>query len=155
VTRYFAYGSNLVIERMRERGADFTAARPAVLRDHRLVFDKRSSDGTSRANVERSVGARVYGVVYEMAADGLRALQQFESGYDLVEVLVQSARADGGVEVVPAKTFLARPDRRISADPSKSYLHMILEGARQHGLPDAAREEILRAAKRKPDPTDL
>ena len=147
---YFAYGSNMAAERMRERGASFSAARPAVLRDHRLVFDKRGRDGSARANVERAAGARTFGVIYEIGAEALAVLVQFESGYDLVEVLVEVPRPDGGVQVVQARTFVARPDRKTANDPSRSYVDLILEGARQHGLPEAAQQEILRAAAKKP-----
>jgi len=149
VTQYFAYGSNLVVERMRERGAAFSAARPAVLRNHRLVFDKRGADGTARANVERAIGARTFGVVYLITREGLQALEQFEGGYDLVEVLVESARPSGGIEVIPARTFVARRDRRTQAEPSKSYVGLILEGLKDHGLPETARDEVLRAAAKK------
>ena len=147
---YFAYGSNMVVERMRERGASFSTSRPAILRDHRLAFDKRGRDGTARANVERAAGARTFGVVYELASDALDVLAQFESGYDLVDVLVEVPRPDGGLQVFQARTFVARPDRKTAADPSRSYVELILEGVKQHGLPEAARLEILRAASKKP-----
>jgi cation transport regulator ChaC len=152
VIRYFAYGSNLVVERMRERGADFAAARPATLRDHRLTFDKRSRDGSGRANVARSAGGRVYGVLYDLSRDALEHLKQFECGYDLVEVVVEAARSDGRPEAVPARMFVARTDRRTDAPPSRSYVELILKGLEDHGLPDAARDEVRRAAKVKPAP---
>ncbi|HET9551379.1 MAG TPA: gamma-glutamylcyclotransferase family protein [Anaeromyxobacteraceae bacterium] len=146
MTRYFAYGSNLVTERMHERGAAFAAARPAVLRDHQLRFDKAGRDGTARANVGRAVGGQVFGVVYDLRREGLEALKLYEVGYDLAEVLVECPRPDGGVEVVTARTFVARPDRRTEAPPSRGYVELILEGMRQHQLPDAARADVERAA---------
>jgi cation transport regulator ChaC len=149
VIRYFAYGSNLVAERMHERGAPFSAVRQGVLRDHRLVFDKRSADGSARANVERHAGARVHGVVYELPTEGLEALRQFEGGYDLVEGLVESPRPDGGLEVVSVRLFVARPDRRTSAPPLQSYVALILQGLREHQLPEAARLEVERALERR------
>jgi len=149
VVRYFAYGSNLMAERMRERGAEFFSARPAVLRDHRLAFDKAGRDGTGRANVTRALGGQVHGVLYELAPDGLDTLRIFESGYDLVDVLVECTRLDGGVEVLSARTFVARASRRTEAPPSRSYVSTILEGMRQHGLPEPARDEVLKAADRK------
>jgi len=149
VVRYFAYGSNLMVDRMRERGAEFVSARPAVLRDHRLTFDKPARDGSARANVTRALGGRVWGVLYEVSRDGLEALRLFESGYDLVEVLVECTRVDGGVEVLPARTFMVLSDRRTDAPPARSYLSTILEGIRQHDLPEPARDDVERAARRK------
>jgi len=149
VVRYFAYGSNLMAERMRERGAEVVSARPAVLRDHRLAFDKAGRDGTGRANVTRVLGGQVHGVLYELTPDGLDTLRIFESGYDLVDVLVECSRLDGGVEVLSAKTFVARANRRTEAPPARSYVSTILEGMRQHGLPEPARDEVLKAADRK------
>lgn len=147
--RYFAYGSNLVAERMRERGAAFHSARPAVLRDHRLAFDKRSADGSARANVERHAGARVHGVVYELPIDRMEVLLQFEGGYDLVEGLVESPRPDGGLEVLTVRLFVARPDRRTAAAPLRSYVALLLQGIREHQLPEAATQEVARALERK------
>ncbi len=150
MTRYFAYGSNLVVERMRERGARFTATRPAVLRDHLLVFDKRGFDGSARANVAPSAGGQVYGVLYDLPPDGLKALEVFEGGYDLVAIEVEVTRADGVTKLVPARTFVARPDRRTAAPPSRSYVALILQGVAEHGLPASARAEVEQAAARRP-----
>lgn len=146
MVRYFAYGSNLLVERMRDRGAAFVAVRPAVLREHRLVFDKRGADGTARANVTPSAGGVVYGVVYDLPDDGLEALAVFEGGYDLAEVRVEVAGEDGAVEQVTAAAFVARLNRRTSAPPARSYVALILQGLAQHGLPDAARVEVEQAA---------
>lgn len=149
MVRYFAYGSNLMAERLRERGVGFVSARPAVLRDHRLAFDKAGRDGSGRANVIRALGGQVHGVLYELTLDALDTLKLFEAGYDLADVLVECARLDGGVEVLPARTFVARADRRTEAPPTRGYVATILEGMRQHGLPEPARDEVARAADEK------
>ena len=44
-TFYFAYGSNLDIERMTQRTGAVASAEVAKLTDYRLAFDKRSSGG--------------------------------------------------------------------------------------------------------------
>lgn len=147
MTAYFAYGSNLVVERMQERGAPFRSARPAVLRGHRLVFDKRGFDGTARANVAPAPGGAVHGVCYELEAGGLEALRGFESGYDLVEVQVEVAGEDGPA-TRSAWVFVARPDRRTNAPPARSYVAIILQGIEEHGLPPEARADVEAAARR-------
>jgi hypothetical protein len=147
VTRYFAYGSNMVVERMRERGAPFTSARPAVLRGHGLVFDKRGFDGSARANVVPAPGGLVHGVLYDLEEGSLEALMGFESGYDLQVVEVEVPGPDGPVRAT-ARTFVARPDRRTSAPPTRAYVALILQGLADHGLPAAARAEVERAVQR-------
>lgn len=153
MVRYFAYGSNLMADRMRERGAEFVSARPAILRDHRLTFDKAARDGSGRANVVRALGGRVHGVLYEVPRRGMEALRLFEAGYDLVAVLVECTRVDGGVEVLSARTFMASAGRRADQPPTHGYVATILEGMRQHALPEPARDDLERALgkKRPPD----
>lgn len=150
MTRYFAYGSNLLTARMRERGAAFARARPAILRGHRLVFDKRGFDGSARANVAPDAGGVVHGVVYDLPGEGLEALRGFEGGYDLAEVQVEVSTEEGGVELLGAAVFVARPDRRTGAAPTRAYVSLILEGLAEHGLPPPAREAVERAAGRPP-----
>lgn len=146
--RYFAYGSNLVMERMHERGVPFTAARPALLRGHRLVFDKRGFDGNGRANVAPAADGVVHGVVYDLEDGGLETLRGFESGYDVIEVEVELL---GELpRRVSASAFVARPDRRTKAPPSRSYVALILQGFEEHGLPPEARAEVERAAHSPP-----
>lgn len=147
MTRYFAYGSNLVVERMRERGAPFRAARPALLRGHRLVFDKRGFDGSGRANVAPAPDGWVHGVLYELEDGGLDALKGFESGYDLIDVEVELQGSEEAARV-PAKAFVARPDRRTNAPPTRSYVAIILQGLEEHGLPEEARLQVEQAASR-------
>lgn len=147
MTAYFAYGSNLVVDRMRERGAPFRAARPAVLRDRRLVFDKRGFDGSARANVAPAPGGLVHGVCYELEEGGLEALRGFESGYDLVEVQVELSAEDGPATRT-AWAFVARPDRRTNAPPTRAYVALILQGLEEHRLPPEARAEVEAAARR-------
>jgi len=115
---------------------------------HRLVFDKRGFDGAARANVAPARGERVHGVLYELEEGGLDALKGFESGYDLVDVEVERARPVGTAKV-PAKTFVARPDRRTDAPPTRSYVALVLQGLEEHGLPAEARAQVEQAAGRR------
>jgi len=146
-TLYFSYGSNLSLARMRERGLPAAGARPAVLRDHRLVFDKPGRDGAARANVRLAPGGRVHGVVYAISRDDLDRLRQFEGGYDLEEALVEAGRPDGGVDILAVRLFVARGDGRGLAPPSRLYVETILEGIRDHRLPPEAATEVRRAVR--------
>jgi gamma-glutamylcyclotransferase len=142
VIRYFAYGSNLMAERMRERGVELVSARPAVLRDHRLAVDRAGGDGAGRASLTRLLGGQVHGVLYELAPGGLEALEGLEPGYDVVDVLVECSRLDGGVEVLAARTLMARADRREEAPPARGEVAAVPEELRQRGLPEAGGDEV-------------
>jgi gamma-glutamylcyclotransferase (GGCT)/AIG2-like uncharacterized protein YtfP len=128
---YFAYGSNLLSGRMRERVPSARREAVAFLDHHRLVCNKRGSDGSAKANLVPAAGHRVWGVLYRIEGAELPLLDQFESGYERVGVEVRTSSG----ETWCASTY--RSDR-ISEDPVPFdwYRGMILEGAREQGLPE-------------------
>jgi hypothetical protein len=62
-------------------------------------------------------------------------------------VEVELAGPEGGAKV-PASLFVARPDRRTNAPPTRSYVALILQGLEEHGLPPEARAQVELAASR-------
>lgn len=126
---YFAYGSNLVLDRLRERVHVVDALGAARLDGHRLVCDKAGRDGSAKANLVVDPGDHVWGALYRLEAQRMQRLDRFEGGYQRCEVRVE-ARG----EVHRALTY--RSERR-TADPVPFdwYRQLILEGARDHGLP--------------------
>ena len=132
---YFAYGSNLKLARMAERLPGARPAGVAALADHRLVFDKRGRDGTAKANLADAPGERVWGALYEVRPVDLAALDGFEGGYDRVAVRVATRAApDGSGAACDAFTYRStRTDPELPA--AAAYLELVLEGAREQGLP--------------------
>jgi gamma-glutamylcyclotransferase (GGCT)/AIG2-like uncharacterized protein YtfP len=128
---YFAYGSNLKEGRMRQRVSSARTEAVAFLDHHRLVCNKRGRDGSAKANLAREPGHRVWGVLYRIERDHLSLLDGFEMGYERIEVEVCTAAGDA----CRASTY--RSDR-ITRDPIPFawYRELILEGAREHGLPE-------------------
>jgi len=62
---YFTYGANLSYKHLTSLGVKWDKALPAVMNNYRVVFNKKSYDGTkSYANIEPALGHKVYGVVY-------------------------------------------------------------------------------------------
>ena len=61
VLKYFAYGSNMDGDRLRERGVRFYKRERGVLEGYRLVFNKRSSKGSREgyANIIKEEGSVV------------------------------------------------------------------------------------------------
>jgi gamma-glutamylcyclotransferase len=131
--KHFAYGSNLSTAQLRDRiGEEFAFACVARLDGYRLTFDKRSSrDGSGKCNISRAPGHAVYGVVFEISDAGMAELDGSEGGYHLETLPVQSISGDE----VAACTYIADNPSAEPLRPTKRYLGVVLEGAREHKLP--------------------
>lgn len=126
---YFAYGSNMASRRMRDRAPGARAAGRACLAGWRLVADKPGRDGSAKANLARDPGACVWGVLWELREEELRALDRFEGGYERVAVRVD---ADAGAAL--ATTYVSSL-RGAPPGLAPAYKAFVLDGAREHGLP--------------------
>lgn len=127
---YFAYGSNLLSSRMRERVPSAEPRGPARLADHRLTTDKRGRDGTGKANLRPGPGEWVWGVVWSLDPGDWERLDAIETGYRRVAVDVVGS----GDECVRAETYISD---RLTDDPvlDPAYKRCLVDGARAHGLP--------------------
>ena len=143
---YFAYGSNLEPQQMRQRCPGHTVVGLAELRDHKLGYPLTSHDwGGGVVSLSVAHGDSVWGVVYELTEADLATLDRYEhfvaagdqhNLYDRETVSVQLVRADDGSfpRRLRAWTYLARSAN--PSPPSRRYLDTILAGARHHKLPD-------------------
>lgn len=135
---YFAYGSNMAVERL---GARIPSARllgPATLAGHALRFDKPGSrDGTGKCDAcptGRAADA-VLGALYSIEPGDLPHLDAVEGaghGYERRTVPVTTAAG----ETRQAETYIAtrhEPGLR----PLDWYKEHVLRGARSLGLPAA------------------
>jgi gamma-glutamylcyclotransferase len=85
---YFAYGSNLKKEQMDERNVTIYNSHKGYIRDYKLEFNKKSIDGSSKANITESEGEIVWGVCFELDKVGFENLRKHEKGYEETEVVV-------------------------------------------------------------------
>ncbi|MCX8037778.1 MAG: gamma-glutamylcyclotransferase [Candidatus Sumerlaeia bacterium] len=134
---YFAYGSNLVRDRMGRRTGNILEAKRARLEGYRITFNKRGNDGTGKANIAPNPGDTVWGVVYRCPPGALDILDGYEgvAGGHYARQKVR-LRLDGGDELdavtyVAGNAFIAN-----SLIPSPKYLQTILRGAREYDLPE-------------------
>lgn len=143
---YFAYGSNLLFSRMRDRVPSARLLERARLPGVRLVFDKRGRDGSGKANLREAHGSSVWGVLYAIEPAGWEALDRHEGGY--ARVAVEAVGEEG--ELHAAATYVAQV---FTADavPFDWYQKLVIEGAREHGLPPAYLA-ALESVPRRPDP---
>jgi hypothetical protein len=144
---YFAYGSNMNLDQMAERAPGAVVVGIGRLRDHRVVFNKRSIDGTGKANIvqDRQRGLGTWGVVFEIAKERLRALADFEKGYFLKETVVIVNE-----EPKQVMTFIAEPDSVVQIPPAETYLKRVLDGASI--LPEAYQTKLRAASPSKVEP---
>ncbi|MCS5709884.1 gamma-glutamylcyclotransferase [Candidatus Berkiella aquae] len=128
---YFAYGSNLDVEQMRERVGFNSLPMPAQLSGYKLVFDKYSINrhcGVANLRYTGIVTDTVEGLVYQLNAEQLATLDRFEgfrpsrpspTGYRRQEVSL----TDGTTAI----TYIA-PRGDMSLKPSVAYLQHFLKG---------------------------
>jgi len=146
---YFAYGSNLCASRLRGRVPSAVAAGRARLPGRRLTTDKLGRDGSGKANLREDAAATVWGVIYEIHSTHWAELDACERGYSRVSLEVVTETG----ERLLAQTYASET---LTADPVPYawYKRLIIEGAREHGLP-ADYVAMLEAWPAKPDPAGL
>ncbi len=131
---YFAYGSNLLTERLVHR---CDAARPlgmAKAEGYRVGFAKYSwVDGSGKATILPDAGT-AWGVLYDLPEAQIEVLDAFEgvgNGYDRLDALTVEG-PEGACEAV---SYIASEPRE-GLPPFDWYLALILAGVRQHRLPE-------------------
>lgn len=136
MTRYFAYGSNMNPQRVRERGLAVVRAEAARLPGFRLAFDKCAAPGAGGAGrtaaghacFHYAPGDCVEGVLYWLAGpDEIAKMDRFESApVNYSREMVQLANAAGSVT---AWTYVANPAvLRAGLRPPRDYLQHLLAG---------------------------
>jgi gamma-glutamylcyclotransferase len=131
----FAYGSNMLTRRLRER---VPSARPvvvAVLAGYELRWHKVSQDGSGKCDVVQvnAPQATVVGVIYEILASEKAQLDAAEGlGNGYAEKWV-ALKTEGGE--VQAQTYYAT-NIKSSLVPYTWYKALVVAGAKEHGLPE-------------------
>ncbi|SRR5437660_4519809 len=132
--KVFAYGSNMCSGRFRAYAVSPEGeGRAALLLAYRLVFNKRSQDGSGKANVEPHEPSHVWGVLYTIPDTDLETLDRREgAGYRRVRMPVRMNDAD----IMNAWVYLAsEPSNDAALRPYTWYKRFLVEGAREHSLP--------------------
>lgn len=128
--KYFAYGSNMNPERMRQRGIEFSRREHVILNGWRLVFNKIASRNPKEgyANIEPDEEGVVEGILYEIQDSDLEKLDRYEgypNHYNRIKVKVKL----NNVQEVEAITYIAQHDKiKSGLKPSKDYLNHLLKG---------------------------
>jgi len=134
---YFGYGSNMCRGIfLGRRAMRPLATRTGRLDGHRLTFDLAIGDGERGvANLIADASAFTWGVLYQLTPAELERLDHTEGvqhgAYDRVPVTVV---VTGGAAIA-AVTYRSR-HRRPGRKPSPRYMGLLLDGAREHALPE-------------------
>jgi len=128
--KYFAYGSNMDSNRMKERGINFAKREHAIIKGWKLEFNKVSFKNPKEgyANIVMKENSVVEGVLYEIPDSDLKTLDRYEgypTHYGRIKIIVIM---DNG-EKVEAVTYVAKPDKvKDGLKPSREYLSHLLKG---------------------------
>ncbi|XP_060637825.2 gamma-glutamylcyclotransferase [Anolis sagrei] len=135
---YFAYGSNLLRERIMLRNPSVAFLTLAHLLDYKLAFGSyqgkpSSSWHGSTATIVCSPSDEVWGIIWKMNTSDLCSLDQQEGVergiYVPIEVTVTSQEG----KVFKCRSY--QMDNYVSGLPSPHYKKVICMGAKQNGLP--------------------
>lgn len=131
---YFAYGSNMMTARLRQRCPTAKAVGLGIAHGCCLNFSKIGLGGSGKATLRRSPAQQVYGVLFELSAADLPALDAAEARYDRIgDFPVHIPSAEDSIAVT---TYVAQPE---ACDPALTpfdwYHALIVAGAREHALP--------------------
>lgn len=134
-TFYFAYGSNMAVERVTRRIAAAEKLCSASLADYSLRFHKVSRDGSGKCDIvpATSPDALVYGVLFKFLRRDFAEMDRIEGpGYKRITVQVTAE----SVGMVSAETYVAT-----TVDPGllpySWYKQHVLRGAIASDLPAA------------------
>jgi hypothetical protein len=154
---YFAYGSNMLVERLRaeDRCPSARVIGPAIAQDFELRFAKRSKDGSGKATLVQRKNATAHGVLFAVDESERTQLIRTEGagiGYRSAgDFPVFDVREE---RVTHAMSFFAAPaylDRNLQ--PFDWYHALVVAGAKQNGLPDD-HLQLLRDIEPSADPVE-
>jgi len=148
--KYFAYGSNMFSSRLKKRVPSCKFCEVGILKGYVLKFNKKSVDGSGKANVIPSQNEEneVIGVVYDFDPNEQILLDGAEGGgYSDTQIQVITLQG-----VVNVYMYIAHPNFiDDSLIPYIWYKNFVVEGAKEHTLPDSYIKTIMEFPA-KPDP---
>jgi cation transport regulator ChaC len=130
--RVFAYGSNMCLGRFLAYGVHPQQPGEAARLDgYSLRFNKRSTDGSGKANVEPEAAGSVWGVLYLIPDADLPVLAAGERGYTSIRESTVC-----GTRSMEAWVYVAtRPSDDGTLQPYSWYKRFLVDGAQSHRLP--------------------
>lgn len=147
---YFAYGSNLLKERLHVMNPTAEFVEVGFIQGYSLGFYGTSTlwHGSYATVYKTSPDAKVFGCVWRLKMEDSQSLDLQEIGYRRIDVDVHVAHEPR--DIIKCRTYeILDIDRFIPGKdlPSPHYKHVIVSGAIEHRLP----EEYIKQLKAIPD----
>jgi gamma-glutamylcyclotransferase len=137
---YFAYGSNMLSQRLQGRCNSAHFHSLASVPGYQVAFSKRSTDESGKATLVKTTAenARAYGVVFHLSNEQLGTLDTFEGvgkGYSRQDDF--RVEVGSNAEPLTVSTYIGMDDHfDPELQPYDWYLDLVVAGAEQNGLPD-------------------
>ncbi|KAI1289564.1 Gamma-glutamylcyclotransferase [Halotydeus destructor] len=127
---YFAYGSNLLPARLRLANKSATKVSNGILPGYMIVFANYSNFWKGgAATIIKDDESYVMGVVYELSQEDAASLDAQESGYDAIQVDIETGRG----QRMKCKTYTMKEELSVKLTlPSLSYKNVIIAGAKEN-----------------------
>lgn len=141
---YFAYGSNMLITRLKRRAPSAVFVSTCKAKGFTLAWDKISKDGSGKCTlvVSENKSCEVYGGIFEIDSADLPKLDRVEGcghGYDRKQITVQDQNGNDQ----RTTTYIAADQSRHSGlKPYTWYYDIVVTGARELGLPATYVKEL-------------
>jgi len=139
---HFGYGSNLSTEFLRQHCPGVTPVMKAYLPNYRVEFRYYSENRQGGiSSIMEAPGEMTYGVIYEMPTkemDDLDVLESVPEGLYTRETFL--VLGEDGEWHEGDLYRVANPEGPFT--PAKSYIDLMIEGAREHGLDSEYQEKL-------------
>ena len=147
----FSYGSNLLLQRIKERVASVAVVGKHELQGYKLAFNKQSIDGSTKANLVATGNSSdsTWGVIHRISQADKPILDQYEAlGYGYLHMTFPLNIEDQ--EQLIHAYVATEPQYLAIGDPYEWYLNFVIEGAIENGFP----EDYINQLKLRPFKTD-
>ncbi len=133
---YFAYGSNMCTRYLRDYCPSAEPVMPAALANFHIEFRRFSTNlGGGISTIQPAPGEIVHGVLFTIPTAEIEALDVLENVPDGLYTRETFMVLDAAGEWRPAELYrIVTPEGPFV--PAAQYIDWMLEGAREHGLPN-------------------
>lgn len=127
---YFAYGSNMNLDRLQNRLGYTPEFQKGTLDNYELIFNltNKRIPGSAYANIQQKANSSVEGILYSITDADLKKLDLYEAfpkHYLKIQVLVKNSH-----DLVNATTYVGNKDLlQDNLMPTRDYLNFLLNPA--------------------------
>jgi hypothetical protein len=139
---YFAYGSNMSFDQMKERCPNSAYLGNGYLKDYKLDFTRMSQKREGGvADIVYSENDEVWGVFYSLTNDDLETLDRYEGYPDIYTRnnftcnIINNNLNEGNTEQLTAIVYSVVNKSPNTISPSLSYLKLLLDAAFEYSFP--------------------